>query len=134
MKLVVKSSTNNMVTGWTSIWCDLTHNTDQIKLLEGYRYTCYFSKSLYHFNSGFAETPGLALPLIALQYHEVKLNINSKVLQLETILKYTVTASSIDTDERRRFAQVSHEYLIEQTQFSNVLSAGNAGSNEGADY
>ncbi len=27
----------------------------------------------------------------------------------------------IDTDERRRFAQVSHEYLIEQVQFSNDL-------------
>ena len=25
----------------------------------------------------------------------------------------------LDTDERRRFAQVSHEYLIEQVQFSN---------------
>ena len=25
----------------------------------------------------------------------------------------------LDTDERRRFAQVSHEYLIEQIQFNN---------------
>ena len=33
----------------------------------------------------------------------------------------------LDTDERRRFAQVSHEYLIEQVQFtgSNTLKASN---------
>jgi hypothetical protein len=28
----------------------------------------------------------------------------------------------LDTDERRRFAQVSHEYLIEQVQYSNALT------------
>ena len=33
-----------------------------------------------------------------------------------------VITYSLDTDERRRFAQVSHEYLIEQVQFSNALS------------
>ena len=26
----------------------------------------------------------------------------------------------LDTDERRRFAQVSHEYLIEQLQYSTL--------------
>ena len=32
----------------------------------------------------------------------------------------------LDTDERRRFAQVSHEYLIEQVQHTGVesMSAG----------
>jgi hypothetical protein len=76
----------------------------------------------------FNRNPGLALPLIALQYHEVKLN-----LDLETAAKLSTDVSEVqsltscklyvdyiylDTDERRRFAQVSHEYLIEQVQFT----------------
>ena len=35
----------------------------------------------------------------------------------------------LDTDERRRFAQVSHEYLIEQVQFSNTVTL-DEGNNE----
>ena len=31
----------------------------------------------------------------------------------------------LDTDERRRFAQVSHEYLIEQVQFTGDESVAN---------
>ncbi len=76
----------------------------------------------------FCRNPGLALPLIALQYHEVKI-----IMEFETEAKIhkgsTDHASTsfdlwvdyiyLDTDERRRFAQVSHEYLIEQLQYSN---------------
>ena len=74
----------------------------------------------------FCTNPGLALPLIALQYHEVKINVefasfadcatgtpvsfNSATLYVDYIY--------LDTDERRRFAQVTHEYLITQTQFT----------------
>ena len=32
----------------------------------------------------------------------------------------------LDTDERRRFAQISHEYLIEQVQFSNKIQLGSS--------
>ena len=67
----------------------------------------------------FNRNPGLALPLIALQYHEVKVSIT---FSSETDSNPTNTALwadyiYLDTDERRRFAQVSHEYLIEQVQF-----------------
>ena len=76
---------------------------------------------------------GLALPLIALQYHEVRLHI-----ELESADKLVVWSSTtktpnlngwsfgstgvmidyvyLDAEERRRFAQVGHEYLIEQVQ------------------
>jgi len=66
----------------------------------------------------FNRNPGLALPLIALQYHEVKvlMNLNvpaqSKMSDANLLVNYLY----LDTDERRRFAQVSHEYLIEQVQ------------------
>ena len=68
----------------------------------------------------FNRNPGLALPLIALQYHEVKINIElgSGVSDGSLLVNYVY----LDTDERRRFAQVSHEYLIEQVQFTGAES------------
>jgi len=99
-------------------------------------------------NFWFCRNPGLSLPLIALQYHEVKVIMTFETLAnlvrgdfatggetaftdsvVEAIDgaavgKFTVTKNFdlycdyiyLDTDERRRFAQVSHEYLIEQVQ------------------
>ncbi len=67
----------------------------------------------------FCRNPGLALPLIALQYHEVKVILNHLITSnFGTISHHKLWADYIylDTDERRRFAQVSHEYLIEQVQ------------------
>ena len=80
----------------------------------------------------FCRNVGLALPLIALQYHEVKVNI---LFQTETKCALNGTTGPVldsatlwvdyiflDTDERRRFAQLSHEYLIEQLQFTGAES------------
>ena len=85
----------------------------------------------------FNRNPGLALPLIALQYHEVKLNITFEEVS-NLVASGTAPSSSdleatlyvdyvyLDTEERRRFAQVSHEMLIEQVQFTGdeTVSAG----------
>jgi len=76
----------------------------------------------------FCRNPGLALPLIALQYHEVKVVMNHNFGASTTIdgaVKQTLFCDYIylDTDERRRFAQVSHEYLIEQVQQQSLLTA-----------
>ena len=96
----------------------------------------------------FCRNPGLALPLIALQYHEVKINIEFNSLDecfyslktdannidsVGTVADLpTLTLGSntnlyvdyiyLDTAERQRFAQVSHEYLIEQLQFTGSES------------
>jgi len=68
----------------------------------------------------FCRNPGMALPLIALQYHEVKLKFKwgSESHGFVSTCKPQLWCDYIylDTDERRRFAQVSHEYLIEQVQ------------------
>ena len=81
----------------------------------------------------FNRNPGLALPLIALQYHEVRLDFT----WTSTAELASVTAASIkcwanyiylDTKERRLFAQKSHEYLIEQVQFTGTESATAAGT------
>ncbi len=79
---------------------------------------------------------GLALPLIALQYHEVRLhfefsraedvvvvnqnfkdNDGFKCVRMKDAL-ILVDYIYLDSEERRRFAQVGHEYLIEQLQFT----------------
>ena len=83
----------------------------------------------------FNRNPGLALPLIALQYHEVKLNLELRAVNHLINFSTGTTVPSatlgcklyvdyiyLDTDERRRFAQVSHEYLIEQVQFTGAES------------
>jgi hypothetical protein len=90
----------------------------------------------------FCRNPGLALPLIALQYHEVVLDLDIRSLNQLTRSNVSITQPQdsvgsvaaitdaslwidyiyLDTDERRRFAQVSHEYLIEQVQFNDSES------------
>ena len=66
----------------------------------------------------FCRNPGLALPLIALQYHEVKVILNHRITESFVGGTQSLYCDYIylDTDERRRFAQVAHEYLIEQVQ------------------
>jgi hypothetical protein len=95
----------------------------------------------------FCKNPGLALPLIALQYHEVKINLELRdktdcywagtspdsinwTTNMQAITMPSLNTSSLfvdyiylDTEERRRFAQLSHEYLIEQLQFTGDESS-----------
>ena len=86
----------------------------------------------------FNRNPGLALPLIALQYHEVRFNItlndainlvsgtpagagtiSTQAGRLQPLRDMALYLDYIylDVDERRRFAQESHEYLIDQIQY-----------------
>lgn len=96
----------------------------------------------------FCRNIGLALPLIALQYHEVKVHLTLRPLSEmvvnhrvgDSATDFTVTNTGtyltdthiwadyiyLDTDERRRFAQVSHEYLIEQVQMLDATILGTA--------
>ena len=86
----------------------------------------------------FNRNPGLYLPLIALQYHEVRLDFD---LSPEYTACFTTTFNVwgnyvyLDTEERRRFAQKGHEYLIEQVQHTGTDSlnvTGTASSGSGA--
>ena len=72
----------------------------------------------------FCRNPGLALPLIALQYHEVKVILDHRLSTFMGAATNRLFCDYIylDTDERRRFAQVSHEYLIEQVQTDTVTA------------
>ena len=124
---------------WMSIWCDLTHTTAQKSMLNrmfmgGQEGNPKSMKTYVPLQFWFCRNPGLALPLIALQYHEVKLNVqmaccenngccaNTDICNLCVYCDYIF----LDTDERRCFAQVSHEYLIEQVQYSNDITLGDS--------
>ena len=96
----------------------------------------------------FCKNPGLAIPLIALQFHEIRIKmqlntfqklivaidngnyvtpiLNGIAPQLDQYNKFNVWDNYyyLDTTERRKFAQNPHEYLIEQVQnqIGNVIS------------
>ena len=128
---------------WNQVWSELStpaSKADGFKYLNG-----SFSNNLvtgglggvggtsqqsimYPLHFWFCRNIGLAIPLIALQYHEVKLKFNWGSGAENANLSRSGTAAVtptvevwadfiyLDTDERRRFSQVSHEYLIEQLQ------------------
>lgn len=93
----------------------------------------------------FCRFAGQALPIIYLRYHDVKINLqlnnladccyyenlNSDILIEELItlgsVSLIINYIYLDTDERTKFAQLSHEYLINQTQiglFTNIQTNG----------
>lgn len=95
---------------------------------------------------------GLALPLIATQYHDTRVEIEFQpVQQLLCGLTSTGVATSVpngpdgsltmgtcslfvdyvylDSEERKKFAQASHEYLIEQLQFTGAESVTSSNLN-----
>ena len=103
----------------------------------------------------FCRNPGMALPLIALQYSDIVVTINFRELNeclwsnKQNVSSYNISSGKdvfstvpsiasntylyvdyiyLDTDERRRFSQVAHEYLIEQLQFngSDTLTTTNS--------
>jgi hypothetical protein len=87
--------------------------------------TC-FLPLIFFFN----RNPGLALPLIALQYHEVRIDLDlaSDFGTNFSALKVWGNYIYLDTEERRRFAQKGHEYLIEQVQHTGTDSLAAADS------
>ena len=126
---------------WMDIWAQLSSSTEEWTKLNrivggdlSANSASANSKLYIPLQFWFCRNPGLALPLIALQYHEVKLNVQfASTIQDVTDSDEAVGTMNccvfcdyifLDTDERRRFAQVSHEYLIEQVQFSNALTQG----------
>ena len=83
----------------------------------------------------FNRNPGLYLPLIALQYHEVRLDFDTTAYYNSYFQgsAFEVWANYIylDTEERRRFAQKGHEYLIEQIQHTGGDALTSGSSEEG---
>jgi hypothetical protein len=131
-----KYNNNILKGGMGNMRIERLSNTSTGKLFGDY--TTYWTP----LNFWFCRNVGNALPLIALQYHEVKLNVELDMHFLTSITtdgthtithEYWVDYIYLDTDERRRFAQVSHEYLIEQVQeqthnLTLTTAKGNSGT------
>ena len=131
---------------WLNIWHELTRNdshdrgydrmignTTDMKKIGGEHgaYRMYVPLQFW-----FNRNNGLALPLIALQYHDVRMTI--KFRDAEKCVNHTGASVTngpemkdatllidyiyLDTEERKRFAQAQHEYLIEQLQFTGSES------------
>ena len=133
---------------WLDIWSQLTINASKIgaydSMVGNYNTLSSLEANaqqqlrvqipmVFWFNREYS----MALPLIALQYHEVVLKVklrdlNSCIrnntidtpLQGYVIQQFRVWADYIylDMDERKQFAQKSHEYLIDQLQFAGDTS------------
>jgi len=136
---------------WMEIWSNYTTTTDKqtgfynmIGKVDGYSPPSLFGplKLYIPLRFWFCKNPGLALPLIALQYHPIRINLTLRPLnQLFfsqgltgpgcTSLEVTPTSITdlmlwgdymyLDVDERRRFVSNAHEYLIEQVQYTSQI-------------
>jgi hypothetical protein len=136
---------------WMEIWSSLTTTADK---RDGFydmigKVDAYTTPQLngplklyvpLHF--WFNRNPGLYLPLLALQYHPVRINIKLRPLQQlfhssllsddcspVQVKPAKITNMQIwgdyvflDVEERRRFVSSTHEYLIEQIQYTPVVS------------
>lgn len=108
---------------WMAIWCDLTHSYSKGQMLDDMTSNSA-DTIIVPLQFWFCRNTGLAIPLIALQYHQIQLIVkfrkSSEVIGNPEITDFKIYADYIflDTDERRRYSQLSHEYLIEQVQLS----------------
>ena len=118
---------------WMDAWHDLTCPEEKKDGMETMLGSGNSEQTLYiPLQFWFCRNPGLAVPLIALQYHEVKINVDfagsaevgNDVTSMDDASLW-VDYIYLDTDERRRFAQVSHEYLIEQLQYTGTETIAN---------
>lgn len=127
---------------WLDIWYELARKGDHevgydimigdVPELTAYntaikpQYTLYIPLQFW-----FNRFVGLSVPLIALQYNELNIHFEFESIQNLIVSDCNFDPATIaiqdasmlvdyvylDTEERRRFAQVGHEYLIEQLQF-----------------
>ena len=120
--------------------CDMVYNDTPDPLVQGGEGTT----AIIPLPFWFTQNPGLAIPMVALQFHDVDLVVQlhpfhcivptqnyDKVdgLEIDGMQVYADFVF-LDSDERRSFAQNSHNYLIEQTQYNQISSINiNMGTN-----
>lgn len=148
---------------WINIWYELTANRYKediyMKMIGNVKELTDFNrekkpqyKIQLPLQFWFCRHNGLSIPLVALQYHDVSLNVKFKNLEevsyieqdkliyisdtkeelslneITQDLNININASLfidyiyLDSQERKRFAQSSHEYLIEQVQTLEYLN------------
>ena len=125
---------------WIHAYMSSLVNSDESNVYESLQYIHNIATSQkikIPFLFWFCRNPGLALPLVALQYHNSYFHItfsNNLAKSSGNTLDHTIDSVKLwcnyiylDSDERRRFGQVKHEYLIEQVQYqTNELNSNNS--------
>lgn len=138
---------------WMEIWSNMTTTTmqrqgfnDMIGKVDDYiPPQNYGPLKLYiPLRFWFCKNPGQYLPLLALQYHPIRINLKLKPLQ-ELFFTPSLANSAVcntlsvnpvkitdlrlfgdyvylDVEERRRFVSNTHEYLIEQVQYTPQIA------------
>ena len=136
---------------WMQIWSSYTTTKDKetgfynmIGRVDGYAPPNLFDpQTLYiPLRFWFCRNPGLALPIIALQYHPIRINLTLRPLN-QLFINSDLTSPEctnleimpakiesmmlwgdymyLDVEERRRFVSSTHEYLIEQIQYTSPI-------------
>tara|TARA_Y100000385_G_scaffold206094_1_gene213572 strand:- start:994 stop:2274 length:1281 start_codon:yes stop_codon:yes gene_type:complete len=128
---------------WLDIWTQLSYTSE---LYQKYNYminSSLSSKNYYKYFINlpfwFTKNPGLSLPIIALNKHDIKIHITFNVDT--SFIKYPVNELDrtqkainikasllcdyifLDKEEQRIFSQLCHEYLIENVQRSDLFVA-----------
>ena len=143
---------------WMELWTQLTTPAGQREALNEMlgRFECYMPPNLkpgpkseglrltIPLQFYFCKNPGLYLPLLALQYHPIRITITLRPLQQlfwieptgnlqlwKPACNVTVDCTShitnimlwgeyiyLDVEERRMFVSSTHEYIIEQVQYT----------------
>lgn len=154
---------------WMEIWTQFSTPASQrsaLNYLIGRQENQYENTQIYAGTNGlelliplqffFCNNPGLYLPLIALQYTSIRINITLRPLSqlfwvtppsgsqaafnpcISTQVDCTTPITSMtmwgdyvymDVEERRLFVSTSHEYLIEQVQYTSPYSFYNTQTN-----
>jgi len=146
---------------WWDIWSELTETSEHLngynKMIGKYDQTYYknnWDKSMaaggtYYIPMKFCynRNPGLYMPLVALSYHELKLNFDINSYMNCVKCNYPITSLTsqngalplsitnmklycdyifLDAPERIRMSEISHEYLVTQLQWqgSEPVTAG----------
>jgi hypothetical protein len=137
---------------WMEIWSNYTTTKDKqtgfynmIGKVDGYSPPTLFGplKLYIPLQFWFCRNPGLALPLLALQYHPIRINLTLRPLnqlfftqalttpECTSLQVSPVSISDLmlwgdyiylDVEERRRFVSSTHEYLIEQVQYTAPMA------------
>ena len=124
---------------WMKVWDELSVNHNNT---EGYKYmtggfntpnktTNDQSSVTIPLRFWFCRHIGLSLPLIAIQYHDIILKIewgkNSDINRSgssspSSLCEVWCDNIFLDSEERKRFGENEHEYLIEQVQIINTVN------------
>jgi len=139
---------------WINIWWELTHNIYQeenyFKMIGDVKELTSFDRNTkpsyviqVPLNFWFSRFSGWALPLLAMEYHDISLEVKFKSADVCAYIENTgegdISVSDLfenndifiessllidyvylDGPERRKFAQSAHEYLIDQVKYISI--------------